>query len=664
MTHAHVAEATRTRRREDATPGVERDDEARAKQGSGRIPSAVPGLVSRTMAPAESSRVIRRDFDFVGKGIFAEPINFDADVVQAIDRSRKFAVGIDTVEKAIKKLKTASVKKAAADEIETFQAFIAAWNGVKVPLDKRAEVVKKIADITDRLSAMPEEYAQKDTEAIAAARLEAEERRKQEVERRRLEQEAAKKKQQEEDAAEEARKQRRAEQAAQKISDDRSALTARNVLPDAEAAAKDQADEDTALLRGASDRESALAAKRGATKRQIEGAETLKGELAARVVESTNQSMGLLADFARSPQGLALSEADLRLVIQTAGPDIGRAQALVKVINASGVDRTVVAGFSGVANGAFDEVAGYCITLFGKNVPPAQILAGAIAMAEDDTIKAYLNTAAGAVATNYLKLPTGGPHALKVALVATLHTQPSSSAYTEQVARQLFDGLKAKTVTPQTIAWLISRSATPEFSGLVALCIEKAIDVDELRGAFAASGYTAAETLGLLQRHKAALAALTGMIADAQAGCPSYTDLRMQYRSLAAFSEPQQKAALRAEALLAAGMAGVSITMFQGPRDYGRGADNTHQANNIARDAKTGFARLTFTAPAQTHEVHTHWFQADGKGVITSMHVVTAGDNGIEIQTRSETPTLVARVVAAHNGDPRYIKPGGHDFAV
>src|SRR4051812_5145108 len=68
MTHAHVAEATGARRRENPAPRVKRDQDTRRQTESGGIPSAVPGLVSRTMAPAGSGTIIRRDFDFVGKG--------------------------------------------------------------------------------------------------------------------------------------------------------------------------------------------------------------------------------------------------------------------------------------------------------------------------------------------------------------------------------------------------------------------------------------------------------------------------------------------------------------------------------------------------------------------------------------------------------------------
>lgn len=665
MTHAHAVDPRGERTRGGGT-GIRRDDarsRARAQdQVTGRGAIAVAGL-----ATSADEAVVRRDFDFAWD--WRELTGYDADVKQAIAQAKGFAGAIATARAAIEKLKTASVRAAGLDELADVERFLKAWNGTKVPVDQRAAVVGRIAEIAARLPALVGDFAQRDRDAIAEARRLAQEQTQREKEARKqrhLANEQQRKNDKEQDArrAEQA-KQDAADQKRQKIAGDVSTLTDRGVLPEAQNAAKEEAARDTESAKRASDSANARLGKKGTSNLDIAAAAARKQELETQVEESTNASMGAMAQFARSPEGMALSQADLGLVLRIAGPDSARARALVQVIDAAGTDRTVVSGFAGVRREQFGVVAGHCVTLLGKGVPAASVLDGARAMAADGEVRGYLSSASDQVVRSYLTTLSGaGPHALKAALARDLPNQPTGSAYTAQVAKDLLSGLKAKAVSPEDIAWLVARAQEPEFAGLTALFLDQGVDIQALRAVFAATGYTAAETLTLCQAYKDELAALRDVIGDAQVGCPGYTRLRMQMRHLQSFSAPQQKAALRAEALLAAGLPGVTLAAYRAPGDFGRGDDNAHRATNIAREAKTGFLRLTFAAPAEVHEIHTHWFQADGKGVITSMHVETAGVNGIEIQTLPVLSRLVAAVVAVHNADNRFVKPSGQSFRV
>src|SRR4051812_25332644 len=91
---------------------------------------AMPGLAVAGTVPG-------RGFDFEGKGFLREPFNFDADVVQAIDRSKKLPGDILKAKQAIGGLTTDAVRVKGLRELAQIEKFVTTWEGVKVPLDKR-----------------------------------------------------------------------------------------------------------------------------------------------------------------------------------------------------------------------------------------------------------------------------------------------------------------------------------------------------------------------------------------------------------------------------------------------------------------------------------------------------------------------------------------------
>lgn len=630
---------------------------------SAAAPAPATAEQVRRVAASAGLPVIRRDFDFVGKGVFAEPINFDADVVQAITRSKTFAADITKAKLAISALITKDVRAAGLAELKQIEKFVSTWEGTKVPLAQRKEVVDQVALTTVRLSEIAEDYTAKDTTAkqVEAQRIVAQER-KEKQEKERLAKAQLKEKAAQEELAQQA--ERRDLAATEKVASNRSTLDKREVLPVAEKVAQDQAQSETAAAEKAlvSDNSrmlkmtSSKAGKANLAKELKEGL----AELEAQRTESTNRSMGVLANFTTTAAARALGAADLTWVIQTAGVDPRRARSLAEVINVSGEDRSVVNGLAGLIGEDLTATAANCVALFTKDVPVQSVLSGAKEMTKSATVKAYVNSAGAKLIPGYLALANiEAPEDLKEALAFDL--QYPGTAYTTDVARRLLVGLAPKTWKRQAISWLIAREAAPEFPGLVALFIDPAVTIDELRSVFtAAKGvYTDTETLGLCQRHIAALAVLATKVPDGQPGCPDYTDRVMATRDRPGFGEPHQLAALRAVALLEADSDKATVTIGKDPVNFGRGPDNQYRAKNEETDAKTGFVIITFTDLAGDFEIHTHWGQNED-GRIYSMHLEHAGSNGMEIHTKKAFRPLVDKVVALHIA--HYDEPIGGEF--
>jgi hypothetical protein len=633
-----------------------------AKHGSAMPAPRDPGADVRRTPVSAATTVIRRDFDFVGKGIFAEPLNFDADVVQAISRSKTFRADILTARQAITALTTKAVRAAGLAELKRIEKFVDTWEGTKVPLTKRQEVVDQVATTTSRLAEIADDYTEKDATAqeVEAKRIKAQKRKdEQEKERR---QKADLRATQEKEALARAAQQTELA-AAEKIASNRSRLDERGVLPAAETVAKAKAQAETADAEVVLRADHARAQKHGSTGGKKAASQKLAEGLAGLETQRTelaNHSLGVLANFTTTAAARGLEAADLAWVIETAGVDPGRARGLANVINASGKDRTVVRGLAGLSGDELTTTAQHCVALFQKSVPASSVLAGAQAMTKSPEVRDYVSSAGAKLIPGYLALADiAAPKELKEALAFDLQTP--GTAYTPALARRLLVGLAPKKPKQQAIYWLTDRKATPEFVGLVDLFIDPIVDIEALRSVFkAATGvYDAAETLGLCQRHRADLADLATLAADGQPGCPDYTDRVMATRKRNRFGEPHQLAALRAVALLAANSAKVTVTIGQQPVVFGRGQDNQYRQQNEDTDAKTGFVQMAFTDLAGYFEIHTHWGQNED-GRIYSMHVEYGGSNGIEIHTDKVFRPLIDKVVELHNA--HYLKPDGAEF--
>jgi hypothetical protein len=628
-------------------------------------PSTVPAPlepVADVRRSTSTPAVIRRDFDFVGKGLFAEPINFDADVVQAITRSKTFRADILKAKQAITALTTKSVRAAGLAELDRIETFVNTWEGVKVPLAKRQEVVDEVATTSKRLAEIADDYTAQDATAkeVEAKRIKAQDRKeKQEKERR---EKAELKAKAEKEELERAAAQKELA-AVEKIASNRSTLDKRGALPAADAVAKAKAQAETADAERELRAENARVQKFGSTGGKKQAARELEDGLAGlekQRTESANRSLDVLANFTTTAAARSLEPADLAWVIATAGVDPARARCLASVINAAGTDRTVVRGLAGLSGQELTRTAQHCVALFVKGVPVSSVLAGAQAMTKSPEVEAYVTSAGAKLIPGYLALvDIAAPKELKETLAFDLQTP--GTAYTPEIARRLLVGLAPKAPARAAINWLTDRKAAPEFAGLVELFVDPTVDIEALRSVFkgATDVYDAAETLGLCQRHRAVLADLAACIVAGQPGCPDYTDRVMATRKRNRFGEAHQLAALRAVALLEAKSAKVTVTIGKKPVDFGRGQDNIYRQKNEETDAKTGFVQLAFTDLAGYFEIHTHWGQKED-GRIYSMHVEYAGSNGIEIHTDQVFRPLIDKVVALHNAE--YTEPDGGAF--
>lgn len=650
-------------------PAVERDhlaavperDQGRAaaSRPTGSSPRLGPvrGLV---FGPTATAPVIRRDFDFEGKGLMSEPFRFDDDVKQAIKSSSAFAADIAKVKKDLSAISTDTVRADALAELQLIEDFVAKWDGKKVPLTDRVAVIGQVATTTTRLTTIVGDFTGKNKTAISTKKKE---QRDAEVEAKNKLAQQEKDKKLREDAERAAAVLLAKQVAAQKVTENKATLGGRGALPAAQNVATVKAAAETAgeeaLLKSDFERAQRLSNKPG-RERATEARDNGLAELDKRRTESQNDSLRVLANFIGTPAARALSEPDLAWVIENSGVDPRRAKSLAEVITASGPDRTVVGGLAGLSGDPLTITAQHAITLFKKGVLLPYVLSGAKSMAASADTAAYVASAGARMIPGYLALAdVPGSKELKEALAWDLQTP--GTPYTPQIARQLLAGLESKKPKSAAVYWLTERHSTPEFAQLVALYIDPVVDIDVLRTVLknATGVYTAVETAGLCQRHSAALPDLASRIADGQPGCPGYVDLVMSTRDDARFGDVRQLAALRAVALLKAGSDKVQVTIGLPPVDFGRGQGNMYRLQNEATDAKTGFVQLGFTDLAGYFEIHTHWNQKE-EGRIYSMHVEHLGSNGMEIHTNKVFRPLIDKVVELHNA--HYPEPLGGEF--
>lgn len=626
---------------------------AEGRSGQGEMPGAAPA--------------IRRLFKFDWS--FSEIRSFPADVNAAIEASRTAAADVAAARKVIDTVKTLAVRSAGQEELAKISKHFEDWDEAKrtINVDERDLVVPTAIAYGKRLLAIAAEYQKADVDAIAveAARVKAE-REKAEAEQKKADQRKA---DQEKVDREKAEKDEPVE-AAQEASVQQS--TARAVAGTvggarkkpvkrpkvdkhekkrlkAEKEEQDQKDLQERLAREKEEQE------RAAQERAQEIADEKAERLARAEARKKAAADQKAAEEREAAEKLAAEEkaaAEKKAAEEKEAAEkkaAERAAVVDEVRRAARRDPLVVGALELVDEAELREAADHAVTLFKAGVAPELVLRAV----QDRKVGRHAVTKPG-WAGGYLTL-CDLPLATSSRGWALAQGLAEPGSKHVEVAREILRSLPNQVSKPTVddIKWLTEHKDRPEFPDLAKVFAAKEVHAPSLKSAFLATPYGRADTVTQCARYVAQLPDLVAVFESLSKNIdkelPKHLDLIMENDDYW-YRQPQQVAALRAEAHFREGTGKVSLTA-RSAVEYGR-LNDVHWRQNQATKAMTGLLSMQFAGnPRATFALHTH-FDRLGTGEIYSMHVKDAqGNNGVELGSYSAPFTKLIPAIAALHKD-------------